>query len=448
MFHAWCEVTKYHFVQTDPSKTILARGIKSLLAHIDRQYTTQRNGIKVRQIHGDQDTVTHSKDFKQFIENKGIRFTASAPYTPQQNGPAERAGGLLTQFARALKIDSGLPDSLWVELYLTAAHIINLTPTKSLGWENPTQQLYKVNNRKDLPDISHLRIVGSKAYVRIPTTNKGDKINSRAKIGWLIGFEATNIWRIWIPDLERVVCTRDVTFDETTRYKSDAAAMKLADKRSLANLIETVQIPEPANINVDEQEEDEMTIFEDDMPSSIPADNNEVEHFYGNLEPTQTEQARQERQNPMPHHSDDRLEISTAPIYPETSEDESQHDQENPSVEENRNENGPRTPEGTPPSMAIQSNPLTSDHHIPGAFPNTTKGPSPVNKRVMSAPSTRMEPQPEPAIHALPKKEAFVRTGQRSSVREKLEKVRSDNQKRGQLEKIRAQKIEEQLGKE
>ena len=41
---------------------------------------------------------------------------------------------------------------------------------------------------------------------------------SRAHVDYLIEYESTNIFRIWISSLEKVVRTRDVTFDEQQFY--------------------------------------------------------------------------------------------------------------------------------------------------------------------------------------------------------------------------------------
>lgn len=213
LFHAWCEITKMHLAQSEFSKTILARGFMSVVNFIQNQFASPINGIKIRGIHGDQDSVTGSRDFAHFLSEKGIRFTPSAPYSPQQNRSIERAGGIITQFARSIHVDSGLLQNLWPELFLTAVHILNLMPTKSLGWESPMYKTYKIMGKQLPPDVSHLRIIGSKAYVRDATVPKGQKLQPRAKVGWLTGFEATNIWRVWIPDLKRIIRTRDVKFD-------------------------------------------------------------------------------------------------------------------------------------------------------------------------------------------------------------------------------------------
>lgn len=44
------------------------------------------------------------------------------------------------------------------------------------------------------------------------------KLELRAFIGYLVGYESTNIFRIWIPNQKKVIVTRDVTFDELKIY--------------------------------------------------------------------------------------------------------------------------------------------------------------------------------------------------------------------------------------
>jgi hypothetical protein len=39
-----------------------------------------------------------------------------------------------------------------------------------------------------------------------------------AEIGYLVGYDLTNIYRIWIPSRDVVVSLRDVAFNETITY--------------------------------------------------------------------------------------------------------------------------------------------------------------------------------------------------------------------------------------
>jgi hypothetical protein len=52
--------------------------------------------------------------------------------TKEPNGLIKRAGGVLTQRARAMRIHAHLLKDLLHEMYRTAAYILNCTPTKAL----------------------------------------------------------------------------------------------------------------------------------------------------------------------------------------------------------------------------------------------------------------------------------------------------------------------------
>ena len=44
------------------------------------------------------------------------------------------------------------------------------------------------------------------------------KVNTKGHIGYLIRYYISNIYKIWIPKLDRVIITRNVTFDEDLLY--------------------------------------------------------------------------------------------------------------------------------------------------------------------------------------------------------------------------------------
>jgi hypothetical protein len=74
-----------------------------------------------------------------------------------------------------------------------------------------------------IPSLAHLRAYGCKAYVQL-TANKLKarknhyKMHARAEIGYLIGYQSTNIYKIWIPATNEVRSSRDVLFDEESFF--------------------------------------------------------------------------------------------------------------------------------------------------------------------------------------------------------------------------------------
>lgn len=73
-----------------------------------------------------------SNDLKMFCRKNGIRVDYTIPFTPQQNGKAERMNRSLVGRGRAMIFDSGLPKKFWGEAIQTATYIINRSPTHAL----------------------------------------------------------------------------------------------------------------------------------------------------------------------------------------------------------------------------------------------------------------------------------------------------------------------------
>ena len=74
---------------------------------------------------------------------------------------------------------------------------------------------------KEKPNLTNLRVFGCHAYVRDAKVPKGNKVRSRAWIGYMVGYQAANIWQIWNPCHQEVVKERDVVFNESLFYDPD-----------------------------------------------------------------------------------------------------------------------------------------------------------------------------------------------------------------------------------
>jgi transposase InsO family protein len=57
---------------------------------------------KVKKISSDSGTEFKNTQVKNFLDEEGIKYEFSAPYTPQQNGVVERKNRTLKQMARTM----------------------------------------------------------------------------------------------------------------------------------------------------------------------------------------------------------------------------------------------------------------------------------------------------------------------------------------------------------
>jgi hypothetical protein len=149
---------------------------------------------------------------KRDLERHGIRHVATPPYTKEWNGTSERYGQTVMMTTRAIMWGTKLPKSLWGEAVATAAYLINRRPSAKQSGMTPYEAWF---GRK--PNISHLRIWGSKAYVHVPKERRPDiKLSDRATEALFVGYaEQEGNYRFYIPSQHRIVTSRDAVFHET-----------------------------------------------------------------------------------------------------------------------------------------------------------------------------------------------------------------------------------------
>jgi hypothetical protein len=106
--------------------------------------------------------------------------------------------------------DAGLPKFLWEVLIAIATYLHNRSPSRPLGGKTPYE---KVNGVK--PNLSHLRIIGSKAYIYIPKDKRKGKLTDRGKAGVLVRYgRGQHIYLVYDAAERQVVKIRDVVIDE------------------------------------------------------------------------------------------------------------------------------------------------------------------------------------------------------------------------------------------
>ncbi|GJX82282.1 retrovirus-related pol polyprotein from transposon TNT 1-94, partial [Tanacetum coccineum] len=78
-----------------------------------------------------------TREFNNLCKESGISRHMTVTGTPQQNGLAKRMNKTLLNKVRCLPIQFGLPDSFWVETTVTAAYLINRSPSSILDKKTP-----------------------------------------------------------------------------------------------------------------------------------------------------------------------------------------------------------------------------------------------------------------------------------------------------------------------
>jgi transposase InsO family protein len=85
----------------------------------------RQSGHKIKVLRTDGGGEYVSKDFDALCEKDGIVHDVVPPYTPQQNGTAERRNRTIMNMVRSMLKGKHLPKELWGEAVSTAAYILN-----------------------------------------------------------------------------------------------------------------------------------------------------------------------------------------------------------------------------------------------------------------------------------------------------------------------------------
>lgn len=115
----------------------------------------------IKKICSDNGTKFLNFKFLNFIHQKGIIYETSCVYTPQQNGRVECKHRHILNIARALRFQANLPLHFWGDCILTAAYLINRTPTVA----NKGLTSYELLFEK-APQYDHLRNFGCLCYMK------------------------------------------------------------------------------------------------------------------------------------------------------------------------------------------------------------------------------------------------------------------------------------------
>lgn len=118
---------------------------------------------------------------------------------------------------------------------------------------------------------------GCRAYPLKKKIPRTQKLEPRAHIGYLVGYDSTNIYRIWIPSEGKVVRTRDVSFDEERFYDPSELGLGHVLREEIENIVEFIGLlpPTKEHLIVDLASDEEFTTANDtenSQPDANPAE--------------------------------------------------------------------------------------------------------------------------------------------------------------------------------
>ena len=183
-------------------KSEVPQAVKEIINYWELQHK-----LPVKAVRSDRGGEFVNTELHQFFTEKGIRHELSAPYTPQQNGKAERMNRSLKEKLRMLIFQSNAPTSLWPEALKTAVRLLNLRAVQGLS-VTPFEAFW---GRK--PTVHYLRVWGCLAYV-MRNAKDLTALGPRSDAGMFVGYDATSkAYRVLVGN--KIKVSRDVHFVES-----------------------------------------------------------------------------------------------------------------------------------------------------------------------------------------------------------------------------------------
>lgn len=192
-----------HFLK---AKSEAFENFKIFKAMVEKQ-----SGLCVKALRTDRGGESLSNEFIIFCEEQGIRRELTAPYTPEQNGVAERKNRTVVEMAKSMLKARGVPNNFWCEAVATAVYILNVSPTKAVMNMTPFEVW-----RGKKPFVSHLRVFGCTTYALVDLRSKLDDKSLKCIF---IGYATqSKTYRLYNPLTGKIMVSRNVVFNENAGW--------------------------------------------------------------------------------------------------------------------------------------------------------------------------------------------------------------------------------------
>jgi len=175
-----------------------------------------QSGHKVKVLRSDNGGEYTSKAFDDFLRMHGIARNTSAPYTPQQNGVAERANRTIVEMGRSMLYAQGLEREFWAEAVQTAVYTRNRCPSRAVEGMTPEEAWSGKQ-----PHLAHMRVFGCICYAKVPD-QKRTKLDAKGIKCLFLGYcEGTKAYRVMCMDTKKIIKSPDVAFFEDAEHSKE-----------------------------------------------------------------------------------------------------------------------------------------------------------------------------------------------------------------------------------
>ena len=173
-------------------------------------YAERKTGRKIKCLRTDRGGEYLSNAFSSHLGQSGVRRNLTAPYTPQQNGVAERMNRTLIELVRSMLSHKNMGKEFWAEALATAVFVRNRVTSRALPSDKTPHHMWHGCS----PNLAFLRVFGSRCWYKLPNALV-KKLDNRSEEAIMIGYaQESKAYKLWDQTKSRIVVSRDVVFDE------------------------------------------------------------------------------------------------------------------------------------------------------------------------------------------------------------------------------------------
>lgn len=155
-----------------------------------------------------------NSDTRELFQDNHVHHFTTSPYSPHQNGIAERSNRTVFELAAAMLHDSHLTVSFWEHAVKSVVHVLNLLPNRALQLKSsPFSSIF---NRP--ADISHLRVFGADIYMLLQEHQRAS-FGLRAVKGIFVGYCESSLSYL-VYHNRKIYKSKDVSFNEDVSYRN------------------------------------------------------------------------------------------------------------------------------------------------------------------------------------------------------------------------------------
>ncbi|CAI7892152.1 unnamed protein product [Closterium sp. NIES-53] len=243
--------TRFVWVMPIAKKSDVLREFQRWLVLVERQ--TKKSVLMLRSDRGGEFL---GKEFTDFVDGKGIVHDLMCPYTPQQNGMAEREMRTTVESVRTMLLHMGVQHHWWHLALRQAVWVRNcLERSTMLPGTTPYQLL---TGKK--PVLTLARVWGCMVQFMVPEQQRGRKLAPKARRGLHLGVSPESKgWEVLDLTDNKVVKSVEVIFYETLSLEVWKAKFGPASGRTQAHPpMDTSTAMVPLLVEIDEPADEDV----------------------------------------------------------------------------------------------------------------------------------------------------------------------------------------------